>query len=294
MDNKIVKILEESFTVYQCSILLPVSVASHIRCITGPCSYSKTDAKGIAAMICIKNLREEGEFNEWFQPSGSGGLYSKKQLRIQKAEFNGDNIDQSGDIPSNFRRRMTSEIVHNTIEIDKSKYDSNDKLEKKKRKIHSNKPSGNSFQEISVKSTPEFLKPPSLDMNIEDKETNNETTLLHLYAIRAVCINDLSFQSITHCADCIEHLKGINHLGLGFLTKLPSEILDQPFNFSLHDRNGMIVKLQFLQSRQVTNDEMLQMQRFHQAICCWEGENFTNPTSKEGLYLLIFLHIFLY
>lgn len=301
MDKKKVKILEKSSIVYQCSVLLPASVASHIRCITGPCSYNKSDAKGITAMLCIKNLREEGEFNEWFQPSCNGGPLSNKQIKIQRAEYIGDNIHQNNAIPSNFcRKKSTDKVVKKSIDSseeieitkDVNNYKSEGENNNNNNMVDNNMFNDSSFQEIFVKSIPDFLKPPLLDMNIDgDVETNNDTTLLFLYAIRAVCINDLSFQSITQCPDCSEHLKAINHLGLGFLSKLPAEILDTPFNFSLHDINGMLVKLQFIQSRQVTNDELLQMQRFHQAICCWESENETNSIYKEGIYLFIFLII---
>ena len=261
---------------YQCSILLPPYVSQKIRFIVGPIAYSKNNAKGLAALECVKLLHQYGELTDWLLITGS-----REAEKMELKSFEQDQAEYK-----RARKKKLSTVLSDDImaEIHQKDY-----LRNNKDLVDQN---GDPIEVdsigIDVKVTPDLITLPceaeEISM-IRNENANTDENLqkgskLYLYVIQAE-YGDIRSEEVLHkCPSCKLFFKGGNSFGICFSQKLPLDLIEDSFRCFIREREAIDVTVDFLECRIVSDLELLHMQRFHRGMYCWEVDAATKQISQ--------------
>ena len=135
----------------------------------------------------------------------------------------------------------------------------------------------NDILSIVIKSVPEILS--------ASNSTSNPSKL-HFYAVRAYSSTPSSKDRVSNCYSCNFHLKGLNAVGLALLAPIPQDVLDIHSNGTLRTREELSIRFEYLGPKDISEEDLFQMQRFHKGIICWESED--HPFHMKMDYINIF------
>ena len=234
---------------------------------------TKSAARNVACLLCVRALHIDGEINDWFY-AADGKFNDKNEEEVK-------------------------------VSVDVTLGQKEDK-EKDKKPL-----SEGDLVDLDIKTVPDYLTVPSaavvvsphtsprymIDLTgefpnqMEIKEIRRESastdTVLHMYSVTASCIDYETEKIVSRCNSCIQYLKGLNRVGFSLLSPLSADVLNTPISMTLREREDLISQIVYLGPKSVSNDDLKQMQRFHQGILCWEAErDFTKRTdSRAGRFI---------
>lgn len=265
---------------FQCSILLPPYVPSSIRFITGPVAPSKGLAKGLAALECVKLLHQKGELNDWLLNIASretDKLESQKPSEQDQADY------------KRAKKKKLSTVLSDDI---MAEIQQKDCLRNTKDLVDQN---GDPIEVdsigIDVKVTPDIITFAAgeetvcgtvLSDNCKDNVTlaSQHGVVLFFYVIQAEYGDITSEEVLNKCPSCNLFFIGGNSFGLCFSRKLPEDLIEDSFRCFIREREAIDVTVDFLESRFVSDRELLHMQRFHRGMYCWEVDAVTKEIGQ--------------
>lgn len=261
----ITKRLEFSNIQYCCAILLPPHVEPPIRFIVGPCVSSKASAKSYASLECIKLLHKNGHLNDYLTIIGG-----RRKRSIEE-------IDSLSRGSSAKRRKLTLKLgdggelrSKDTEEVDQLIENMNAKDDFK---VNSE---NKELIQISSKYIPDAL------CILPSGDPEDQITPLYLYVVQSNFSDHRSEEIIMNCKSCRYYFQGLNSFGIALTAYVPDEVLLETFSGFVRDNEEVEISIRFLDFRQVTKSELIQMQRFHKALICWEPENTSLGDEGDG------------
>lgn len=131
-------------------------------------------------------------------------------------------------------------------------------------------------------STPVSISPPSSastsvgggNSDVSSPLMKGETTMLHLYRTEVVKSADIETERVLlRCPGCLPYLNGLNRTAFSLLSPLPEDVLNTPIGLVLREKEDIQCRIVYLGHRLVSPSDLLQMQRFHRGMLCWETED---------------------
>jgi hypothetical protein len=95
---------------------------------------------------------------------------------------------------------------------------------------------------------------------LEGAEKRHE---LFLYAVRAEFADPQTATITLGCKGCQESYYTLNQVGIALAFELPNDVFDSVIDFNIRESEGLKVKIELLERRLVTTEDMCHMQRFH-------------------------------
>lgn len=245
---------------YRCSILLPSSVPPHLRCIMGPKMPTKSAARNVACLQCVRALHVNGEINDWFcavdlkvsdkieeKARGPVDAEMDQKDKCKKPLSEGDLVELMIKTVPNYlmvpaAAAIVSPVTSPTCALDASG---------------------------------ELIDPAHSSQGLCDEikgESNSADTVLHMYRVTSSCSNAETERIVTRCHGCFEYLKGLNRVGFSLLSPLSADVLSTPMSMTLREREDLISKIVYLGTKSVSSQDLKEMQLFHRGILCWEAE----------------------
>ena len=266
---------------YRCALLLPPSVSPHIRCAMGPLAFTKRQAQYAVALICVRNLHIAGELDDRLRPVQCAVISGKKKGKANE----GDELASTPASDCDVDRDSSSKS---------SKGDLKEGVKKSKDTCSAQDPK--EVVNVDVKVTPDFTSPAWATRGYSACPTglspaptsgqllnNMHPTVLHFYEFDAQVVQATQKQFAESCQTCSRHIGAFSAFGFAFLQPLSLEILQEPINFFLR---GVALKIvmRYVGMRDVSDQEMVAMQRFHRSILCWEArEGEGDGNGKTGI-----------
>eukprot|EP01038_Epipyxis_sp_PR26KG_P010334 gene10334-13884_t len=276
---------------YRCSILLPPCVPQKYRCLVGPLAENKVQAKGLAALSCIRVLHKCGQLSDWLVTNGSKtasktvpGL--EKIVKKRKAEVEGDEMvdSKNADSVKVNAEEAESELVSiwvktvpdvmtlpsEDISIEALSNDSdNQTMEMTSEENESNTCATLPIIGDSSVTSSNVMKP---SVNSPPKQPKVISTGLYLYAVRSVLVDEITKTITSKCMGCASQYSSVNRIGFALTRALPNDVVNSVFDTYLRESEGVKVSLEYLGYRHVSNSDLAQMQRFHRSCLCWDSE----------------------
>ena len=273
---------------YRCSILLPPCVRSSARCVVGPKVMSKSLAKGAASLQCVKMLHECGELNDWLVTNGSKD--SEKAERMEAVASSGG--DAEAVCPSTPTAAAVPPPVTPTSAGPLGETGSSSKKNKKKKKkavasavveveavASAEKPidEETDLLPVIVKTVPDVMTRPA-DERLETEAHPDPTCevspappaaaaskrfKLFLYAVRAESVDETTLDTLTQCMGCGNSFFSLSQMGIALACELPADLFASAFDCNIRESEKLRVKIEFLECRDLSVQDLCQMQRFH-------------------------------
>jgi len=259
-------------TGYRCAVLLPSTVDPTCRCVFGPLASRKSAAKAAAALECIKVLHFRGEIGD---DLGRSVVAPKPPATLST----GDNVPMDTSTPPSPPSSSSNAPVYET---DSAPTD-----------LLSTGTCGTAAAaaddesvSVSVKIIPDSITASMLQQSIaassgtdncdsqpranvltaiDQKNTlymNSKVTRLYLYALRAYpCDPDpAEVKAYLSCDSCSPKVSNLNRIGIALPSAAPAGVFADNFNMFLRSKYPLSAHIQYLGPRDVSDEELLQMQ----------------------------------
>lgn len=271
-------------TVFRCYILLPPTTPAAVRCIAGPLCDNKNKSKCLAALECIRKLHKYGELNDTLSSNLIEFKVETKRLKIRQEDEEEENDEEDRNKTEELAysesiNLSSDEIFHatsiqNTVNITTKVVP--DYLVVKHKKI----------DEPIISDTP-LLDDGSarVDINQESRDTKDHGKLLYFYRIRSRCVTCEEHNAVTLCSTCNQYLRGSNEICIAYQQELPSEVIQQDMMFSIREREELSSTMELISYRYVSESDLINLQRFHRAILCWESELLEKHLINDNMFI---------
>jgi ERCC4-related helicase/dsRNA-specific ribonuclease len=250
--------VQKNIVQYVCSVLLPPHVESRLRFVVGPSAPNKSLAKGFAAMECVKLLHEAGELNDYLMIVGDKS--SRTLDRVKNLKVASEIVHKKQKLSA----RIKNEIDLENVEDDGEEIVDNKVAAEEDFQLNEE---NKDLLKISSKFAPDCLLPSSAFKG------RHSVITLYFYVFQATFSDQKSQEITDHCPSCSEYYHGLNSFGLALLAPVPEEILNDSFRCYIRESEGVDVLTAFIECKEVTEEELIHMQRFHKGILSWESEN---------------------
>lgn len=220
---------------YRCAVLLPASLPPSIRCIIGPVAARKYIAKSLAALECVRQLHMCGELDDWLRPVGSSSNEDDEET-VRDTEDGVETLESKKDVKV---------VTPSVLETD------------------------DTLVEVEV-----MIVPDVMSVDRPGTLVNSSGVQLYLYAFSAwASDNDLEKRTcMMSCDSCGNILRYLNRIGIALLYPMPVDSSDSVYDMSIRGRFKVSGRYDSLGSRNVSLEELGQMQRFHKSVLCWEED----------------------
>eukprot|EP01034_Spumella_vulgaris_P022615 gene22615-28752_t len=268
---------------YRCAILLPPSVPMRCRFVVGPECESKAQAKGAASLDAIRQLHLEGELSDLLLTNGSKQAdkaertAQQQQLAtVEQVEADAlaelKRLDPANDLVSGVGKKRSLAESESAAAL----ADSADFLTLEDVTVPAKCDSD--LVTTVVKTVPDALifSPVRAPLPVTERvspQAVDDSVGLYLYAVRAEFVDELSREIIHNCISCSNNFFAINEVGIAFTSELPDDVFQSVFDCNFRETEGLTVKIELLEYRSVSSAELLQMQRFHKSVLCWESDS---------------------
>jgi dsRNA-specific ribonuclease len=232
----------QNTSLYQCSILLPQSTFPQIRCLVGPIVSSKSLAKSLLSLECIKKLHLYGELDDYLQSTNSRASIQRKTQNLLKLQS-----AQEKDLSSRAGEGETATK-------------GGGEGERKTRPKDENNPEA--ITQIDVKITADHLE-------CEDS-FDVLASPLYFYRFRTQCKNEHHESCVSECPTCSRYVRSMNLYGLIFHQQVPEDILEEEIDFYIRGIR-IDATLELIGSKILSAQELSSLQLFHRHILCWES-----------------------
>jgi hypothetical protein len=251
------------------------------RFVVGPECDSKALAKGAASLDAIRQLHLEGELSDLLLTNGSKQA-DKAERTAQQQQLAADAMATVEGSEANallemeaLRQPPGASLVTVTgkkrslaasIETDASDFLTLEDVTVPAK-------CDSDLVTTVVKTVPEQLTlPPIRPPPVLSGPFDEDSVGLYLYAVRAEFVDELSRDIIHNCTSCSNNFFAINEVGIAFTSELPQDVFQSVFDCNFRETEGLTVKIELLEYRTVSGTELLQMQRFHKSVLCWESD----------------------
>ena len=226
----------------------------------GPKMPTKSAARNVACLQCVRALHIHGEINDWFfavdlkvsdkiEERAKSVEYAEKDQKdkCKKPLSDGDLVElMIKTVPNHLLAPAAAAIV-----------------------------SPVSSPTCAPDATREFPDPAHSSSGLCDEtrgESNSVDTVLHMYCVTSSCSNAETERIVTRCRGCFEYLKGLNRVGFSLLSPLSDDVLSTAMSMTLREREDLTSQIVYLGTKSVSRQDLKKMQLFHRGILCWEAD----------------------
>ena len=253
---------------FRCAVLLPKTISPAYRCVLGPQAAKKNMAKAMAALECIKILYQRGALGDDFRSTAARLTAITTSLPASDGDVNNvlstsPSSAQATDLEAQSTATPSQDTNSNEIAT------ANDESVTISVKVVPDSMTADAVQQLIVPS--ETLNSGGftatsqcriLQSNQHTRVTCLKRTKLYLYAVRAYPSHpDLAeVKAFLSCDSCYNKLYNLNRIGIALPSEIPAECISDSFNMSLRSKYPLTVHVQYLGPRDVSDEELLQMQ----------------------------------